>query len=299
METVVLGAGGQLGAELTRRLAGTPVAVFDRKALDVSDGQRLQEVLRRLRPRVVVNAAAFTHVDDCERRPVDAFRVNALAVRDLAIVCAEMGVRLVHVSTNYVFDGARDRPYDEDDPPAPLSVYGTSKLAGEYFVRAIAPRWLIVRTSGVFGAPPGGGGRGNFVEAMLRLAEDGPFPVRVVGDQVFAPTHAGDLARTIIALVERDVRGVVHVTNAGACTWFEFAAAIFALAGLRPRLRAVTSAEYSGLARRPAYGVLGRRRLAAAGLDNLPHWRQALAAYLAARGRLAASEEGRSVPAGA
>jgi dTDP-4-dehydrorhamnose reductase len=287
MRTVVLGAGGQYGAEVVRRLSGRDLEAFDRAALDIGDAARLREVLLRMRPEVVVNAAAFTSVDACEDEPERAFWINAQAVRHLAQACAEIDALLVHMSTDYVFDGSKGRPYDEDDPPGPLSVYGTSKLAGEYFVRAIAPRWLIVRTSGVYGLAGAATPRGNFVETMLRLADDGR-PVRVVADQVLVPTAASDLARAVVALVDRGRHGLVHVTNGGACSWFEFASTIFRLAGLAPELRPVTSREFGARARRPAYSVLGRRRLAAAGLDDLPPWRDALAGYLAGRGRLAA-----------
>ncbi len=295
MKVVVAGATGQLGQELVSALAGERVQAFSRHELDLCDFPYTRAVLSEHRPEVVINAAAFTRVDDCETEPERAFWVNAFAVRHLAKVCAEFGSILVHISTDYVFDGARTSPYTEDDTPNPLSVYGTSKLAGECFVRSLAPRYIVVRTSGLYGPAGVASRRGNFVETMLRLAERGG-PVRVVTDQVLSPSSSRDVASKIVELVRQDRRGLFHVTNAGQCSWFEFAREIFALAGRAPVLEPITAAAFGARARRPAYSVLSHARLADAGLDDLRSWRDAVTAYLRERGRLAAPAGGRSQP---
>jgi dTDP-4-dehydrorhamnose reductase len=183
-------------------------------------------------------------------------------------------------------------PYAEDDTPNPLSVYGVSKLAGESFARNLAPRHLVVRTSGVYGAAGAATRRGNFVEAMLRLADAGR-EVRVVTDQVLTPTPARSVARKIVDLVNRGWSGTVHVTSTGQCSWFEFAQEIFRQAKLAPRCVPTTAEAYGARARRPRYSVLAHGRLAAAGADDMPSWRQALAGYLRERGRLAVMPQAR------
>ncbi|MBI3997407.1 MAG: dTDP-4-dehydrorhamnose reductase, partial [Armatimonadetes bacterium] len=235
MNVVVTGATGQLGTELVTALAGEDVESFGRLALDLCDFVYTRRILSEVRPDAVINAAAFTRVDDCESEPERAFWVNTYAVRNLAQVCADLGCVLVHVSTDYVFDGMKTTPYTEDDPPNPLSVYGVSKLAGEYFVRALTPRHYVIRTSGLYGAAGAASRRGNFVETMLRLAADGR-PIRVVEDCVLAPSSARDVARKIVKVLRTNRFGLYHITNAGQCSWFEFAREIFALAGLTPQL---------------------------------------------------------------
>ncbi|MDR7419829.1 MAG: dTDP-4-dehydrorhamnose reductase [Armatimonadota bacterium] len=284
MSVAITGAAGQLGQELVSLLPDA--AALARADLDITDAAEVRRRLATLRPQVVINAAAFTRVDDCEDDPDLAFRVNAVAVRHLAQVCADLGALLVHISTDYVFDGAKGEPYTEDDTPNPLSVYGASKLAGEHFARALAPH-LVIRTSGVYGAAGAVTRRGNFVETMLRAADAGR-DLRVVADQTLSPTPARVVARKIVELVRCGRRGLYHVASAGQCSWYEFAREIFRLAGLSPRCEPVTAAAYGARARRPRYSVLARARLEAIGADDLPSWQHALAEYLRARRRLAA-----------
>jgi dTDP-4-dehydrorhamnose reductase len=285
MTVVITGAAGQLGHELSS-LVPDAVALA-RADLNIADGPAVRRRLTDLRPGVVINAAAFTRVDDCEDEPELAFRVNALGVRHIAQVCGDLGALLVQISTDYVFDGTKSVPYTEDDSPNPLSVYGASKLAGEHFARNLAPRHLVIRTSGVYGAAGAATVRGNFVETMLRAADAGR-DLRVVTDQVLAPTAARAVARKIVELVRAGRGGVYHVTSTGQCSWYEFAREIFRLAGLSPRCEPTTAAAYGARAPRPRYSVLARTGLAAIGADDLPSWQQALAAYLRERGRLAA-----------
>jgi len=283
VKVAILGAGGQLAHDLIPALAGHELSPFRHGDLDVLDAPRVREVLGALRPDAVINTAAFHRVDDCEAQWEKAFQVNAFAVRELARLCAEMDSTLVHISTDYVFGGGEKRtPYTEADAPYPLGVYGVSKLAGEYFVRTSCPKHFVVRSSGLYGVAGSSGKGGNFVETMIRLAKAGK-PIRVVNDQVLAPTFTHDLADTIRAVLRTESYGLYHIANSGECSWYEFARTIFELAGLSPDFGPTTSAEYKMVARRPAYSVLGSEALPAAGITRPRHWREALAAYLGER----------------
>ncbi|MBM3471592.1 MAG: dTDP-4-dehydrorhamnose reductase [Armatimonadetes bacterium] len=288
MKIVITGATGQLGHELVQALSGNDLAAFGRLELDVCDFVYTRRTIAKIRPEVVINAAALTRVDDCETEPERAFWVNTYAVRNLAQVCADLDCTLVHVSTDYVFDGRKASPYSEDDAPNPLSVYGISKLAGEFFVRSLVRRYYVIRTSGLYGVAGAGTRRGNFVEKIVRAAERGQ-PIRVVDDQVLAPTAAVDVARKIGELLSCDDYGVYHITDAGQCSWFEFAKTALALCGITASIEPISSAEFSARARRPSYSVLARSRLAQIGADDLPPWQEALSGYLRQRARLRVS----------
>ena len=283
MKVVILGANGQLGAELVKALSAWDVYPLARPAFDVRDAAALGETLARIRPAVVVNTAAMTDVDGCEKDVAQAFEVNACGVRNVAGACAQTDAVLVHVTTDYVFDGGKRGPYQEDDAPHPLSVYGISKLAGEYFARNGCHRHLVIRTSGLYGAAGARGKGGNFVETMIRMAREGR-PIRVVNDQVLTPTYARDVACAIKQLLLAQAYGVYHVANSGACSWYEFAGAILARAGLAPALRPITSAEWGAPARRPRYSVLATEKLASTIGSALRPWSAALDVYLAEKG---------------
>ncbi|MBI1914643.1 MAG: dTDP-4-dehydrorhamnose reductase [Planctomycetes bacterium] len=283
MKYAVLGAAGQLGRDLCPRLAGE-VVPLTRADADLTRRGSLRDLLDGLRPDVVINCAAYNLVDRAEDEPDAAFAVNAWAVRELAVACNERGTVLVHFSTDHVFglDAARRTPYAEDDPPGPVSVYGLSKLSGEYLVRALCPRHFVVRTCGLYGARGSGGKGGNFVETMLRLAgERRSLPV--VSDQVCTPTSTVDLASAVVSLLATGTYGLYHVTNAGACSWHEFARMIFELEGIEVDLTAISTAAFGAKARRPAYSVLGATAYRRLGLPTLRSWQEALAAYLAER----------------
>jgi dTDP-4-dehydrorhamnose reductase len=276
----VLGAAGQLGRDLCPRLPGD-LAPLGRDRADLTRPETLRAALEDLRPDVVVNCAAYNLVDQAEAEPGAAFAVNAWGVRELANLCRERGCLLVHFSTDYVFglDEARRVPWAEADAPGPVSVYGLSKLAGEYLVRALCPRSVVVRTCGLYGAWGQGGKGGNFAETMLRLAGAGKL-LRVVDDQVCTPTSTADLAAAVVDLLARDRPGLYHRTNAGACSWYEFARTTFDLAGVRAEVVPVSSREYGARARRPGYSVLEPAACRDLGLAPLRPWREALAAYL-------------------
>jgi len=281
MKVAVTGAAGQLGRALVDRLGARAAWAGGRDALDVRDPAAVSRVLDDVRPDVVINAAAYNDVDGAESDPASAMAVNAVGPGNLARACRERGALLVHVSTDYVFDGAKGEPYREEDCPRPASVYGVSKLAGCLLVAAAGGPHLIVRTSGVFGA---GGNRvkgGSFVERILAKARSGQ-PLRVVNDQVSSPTYAPDLAAALVTLVEQGARGLLHVTNSGACSPYDLAAAALEIAGIHARIEPIRTADLGAPARRPAYSVLDNSRARAAGLPPLRSWRDALAEFLGA-----------------
>ena len=286
MKVMVIGAGGQLGGDLQRLLPASDCVPLTHADIEITDSESVRRTFDRHQPDVVINTAAFHRVDDCETQGERAFHTNALAVRGLAQACRAIGAVFVHFSTDYVFDGEQSEPYVETDRPGPLSVYGASKLAGEYLVAASHPRHFVIRTCGLFGL--GGsrskGGGGNFVETMLRAAALGK-PLRVVSDQVVTPTATADLARKVLQLVKTDAYGLYHITAKDSCSWFEFARTIFELSGVHADLTPVTAEAFGAPARRPRYSVLRNRHLELLGLDDLPLWQDGLRRYLDERSR--------------
>jgi len=285
---LVTGGGGQLASEFEARLAGAAaVAAPSRAKLDVTDDDAVARIFAELRPTVVFNCAAFHNVDVCEREEDRAFAVNARAVKRLAQRCAEHGARLVHMSTNYVFDGTASEPYVEDALPSPRNVYGMSKLAGEHAVLAYAPGGLVVRTAGLYGLHGSVSKGGNFVTRMIaRAREQGS--LRVVADQRLSPTFTADLAAAMVEAVERGTSGVLHLTSAGSCSWHEFTEAIVELAGVDVPVEATATARGAGEIDRPLNGVLASPAAERLGLTPLRHWREALSDYMERAGLRAA-----------
>ena len=282
---LLTGAGGQLAADLaaTFTAAGHEVHSRRREDLDIADERAVRLALDDVRPSVILNAAAYNRVDDAETDAAPAFAVNAYGPRVLARASADAGATLVHYSTDYVVDGARRRPYTEADAPLPLSAYATSKLCGEYFVRALAPRHYVLRVCGLFGQAGRHTRHGNFVETMLRAAAAGR-ALRVVADQIVAPTAARDVAVATLALVAGAAPyDLYHCTASGETSWYDYARAIFDIAGVSADLSPTTAAAYGAPARRPAYSILDNAKLEAAGAPRPRHWREALAEYLASR----------------
>lgn len=293
--TALIGSNGQLGYDIVRAWprsalaqSGSELVSLTHAEIDVTDIDGVRSVFGGVRPDLVINTAAYHRVDDCETTPAEAFRVNALGVKNLAEVCREMGARLVHFSTDYVFSGESKRPYQEDDAANPLSAYGISKLAGEHFLRYILPEdHVIVRSSGLYGLVGASGKGGNFIESVLRIAREGQ-PLRVVNDQVSCPTYTADLARVVLEVLARGGRGTYHLTNAGQCSWYDFAGALFDMLGLKPDLQPTTSAEYNAAAKRPAYSVLANSRLKELDIVQPRPWQEALGDYLILRGHISA-----------
>jgi dTDP-4-dehydrorhamnose reductase len=264
---------------------GWEVRRFDRQSLDVTNSPGVEQALAAADPQVVINAAAYNQVDVAESEPLAAFQANALAVRNLAMGCRQVDARLLHFSTDYVFDGTKGSAYVETDLPHPLGAYAVSKYAGELYACAYLESPLIIRTSGVFG--PGGlfTPRGNFVEVMLRLGKSSN-PIRVVEDHFASPTFAPALADRSADMVEKGFKGLFHVGGGEPISWYAYAALIFELAGLRPELKPTNEREYRTAARRPKYSALSNSKMEAAGIAPMPSLREALTEYLAARNSL-------------
>jgi len=280
----IFGSGGQLGVELKTELQarGYDVCGYERTSVDITDQTKVEHTLAELDPAIVFNAAAYNQVDVAEKEPLAAFQVNALAVRNLALACRQCDAKLVHFSTDYVFDGLAGRAYTEQDETRPLGAYAVSKLAGELYARAYLDNVLIVRTSGVFG--PGGWNtaRGNFVELMLRLAAQKQ-PIRVVEDHVASPTYAPALAMRTIDLVERDATGIFHAGGGAPISWFDWAVKIFEAAGVQPALRPTNEREFRTAARRPRYSALSNGKMEALGVAPMPSLGEAIREYLTKR----------------
>jgi dTDP-4-dehydrorhamnose reductase len=284
---LITGGGGQLASDLEGQLrTDAEVVAPSRADLDITDDAAVRAVFDDVRPAVVYNCAAFHNVEVCEREEDRAFEVNARAVKRLAARCAEHGARLVHLSTNYVFDGAADRPYGEDELPSPRSIYAISKLAGEHAALAYAPGALVVRTAGLYGLHGSVSKGGNFVTRMIGRARE-QSGLKVVADQRLTPTFTSDLACGILAAVEADVTGTLHITNSGATSWHGFTEAIMELAGVSVPVEAVSTVRQPGAADRPLNGVLVSPVSEHAGLAPLRSWETALADYLERAGLLA------------
>jgi dTDP-4-dehydrorhamnose reductase len=283
-KVAVFGGAGQLGTELRAEFSarGYQVQAFDRSNVDITDAARVEQKLAEFDPAMVLNAAAYNQVDVAEKEPLAAFQVNALAVRNLAMACRQTDAKLVHFSTDYVFDGLAGRAYHEEDEPHPLGAYAVSKLAGELYAHAYLDHPLIIRTSGVYGPAGIGTSRGNFVETMLRLAAKGQ-TIRVVEDHAASPTYAPALAARTADLVERDAAGTFNLGGGSPITWFDWAGKIFSAAGLNPPLKPTTEREFRTPARRPRYSALSNAKAEALGIAPMPSLDEAIQAYLRAR----------------
>lgn len=283
---VVIGRAGQLGSELVKEFSsrGWKVVGFDRKALNITDLNDVEHALNSAAPDLVLNAAAYNQVDVAEREPLAAYMVNGLAVRNIAVACRQIDACLVHFSTDYVFDGTAGRPYVESDEPHPISAYGVSKLAGEYYARAYLDESIVIRTSGVFGPAGVGTSRGNFIELMLRLANGGQ-PIRVVEDHIASPTYAPELARLTADLVNKKARGVFHGGGERAISWYDYAKLIFQAARVTPELHATNEREYRTAAKRPKFSALENARAAEFGIAPMPSLETCIERYLSKRAK--------------
>lgn len=276
MKILITGSKGQLGLELTKQLEKEKkyeIIATDRDELNIIDINSVNEFLLNNKPDVVINCAAHTAVDLCETDVENAYKINAVGPRNLAIVCEKIGAKLVQVSTDYVFDGNGTRPYREDDTTCPNSIYGTSKLMGENFVREFCSRYFVVRTAWLYGEG------NNFVRTMLKLAETNS-ELNVVNDQFGSPTSTVDLAKAIIDLMNTEHYGVYHGTCEGQCSWYDFAKKIFEIKNIDIKVNPVTSEEFKRPAPRPAYSVLDNFMLKLVGLNSFRTWEKSLEEYL-------------------
>jgi dTDP-4-dehydrorhamnose reductase len=283
----VIGSTGQLGTDVVQVLteAGAyQVYPLSHREIECTDLVSVRQALTAVGPGVVINCAAFVRVDECETRPEEAFRVNAIGALVVARACAGLDALCVYISTDYVFDGEKGEPYTEHDPPCPINVYGTSKLAGEYLVQQACPRWLIVRVASLFGKAGARGKGGNFVETVLRKAWAGE-PLKVVDDIRMSPTYTVDAARALEWLIRQGATGLFHLANAGACSWYEFAHKALDLANPNARLERLSTAAYPSQARRPKNSSLRSSRIRSPE-NRVRSWDEALGDYLRAKGHL-------------
>lgn len=287
MKILIIGADGQLGTDLGKVIPKkeqiVPLTIKD---IDITDKRKTLAVIEKHSPEVVINTAAYHRVDDCEDHEAEAFAVNAIGVKNVAEACRAIDAALVHISTDYVFDGEKKNPYVETDVPNPQSIYGISKLAGEFCVKCLLEKYFIVRSAGLYGAAGClGKGGGNFVENMIGRSEAQP-ELKVVKDEVLSPTYTLDLAKKIYQLVQTGHFGLYHIVNHGKCSWYEFAVKIFDLLGKKVKIIPMTGSEYKTKARRPKYSALQNAKLAELGMDDLRDWQEALKAYLLEKGYL-------------
>ncbi len=276
MKILILGYKGMLGHELVDVFQkDNELVLWDQGQIDISQKEEVIKKVGELKPDIVINAAAYTAVDDAESNKDLAYQVNSYAVGFLATVCKEINALLVHFSTDYVFDGENHLGYKENHSYQPLNMYGKSKALGEKLILDIEPRYYLIRTSWLFGKH----GK-NFVETMLRLANEGK-DLKVVNDQFGSPTYAKDLAKKVKELIEsHQPSGIYHITNLGACNWYDFALKIFELADLKPNVKPVKSEEFPTPAKRPTYSMLVNTKL-----SPMRKWEEALKEYLTETGR--------------
>ena len=275
MRTLIVGVQGMLGSDLITHIPnGQQVIGTDIDDFDITNQEETLRALVQIKPAWVINAAAYTQVDRCEEEREQAFQVNTAGVKNLALACKEIGTKLLHVSTDYVFDGKTKKPYREGDAPNPLSVYGQSKAEGESAVQNILDDFIIVRTGGLYGK-----GGPNFVNTIVKMAQERD-ELTVVNDQWVSPTYTVDLSKAIGTLVKLSPNGIFHVVNSGHCTWHEFACTIVEEIGSTSRVIPISSEHYNRPAARPAFGVLDCSRFTQVTKTTMRPWKEALREYL-------------------
>lgn len=289
MKVAVTGSTGQLGGDivdvLTQR-GDVEVAALAHEDVELRDLESVKAALSKHKPDAVINSAAFHQVDACENDPKSAFEVNAVGAWNVARACAEAGAWCIYISTDYVFDGAKGAPYTEQDLPRPLNVYGVSKLAGEHLTLAASPDFAVARVASVFGKRGARGKGGNFIEAILKKAKASE-NLTVVNDTPMTPTYTMDAAKALTQLVQKRPSGLVHVTNRGACSWFDFAKKAVELCGLAVQVAPVPSSTYPSKVKRPTYSALAGERLDAMLAKPMRAWPEALKDYLIEKGHIA------------
>jgi dTDP-4-dehydrorhamnose reductase len=280
MKVAIIGSNGQLGSDLLEVFSPKhEVVALNHSDIEVVDIDNVKSVLTTCKPDVVINTSAYHNVPLCEQNPDQAFAINGKGPLNLARVCTEIDARLVHYSTDYVFDGAKMKPYVETDYCNPLNVYGVTKLSGENFVLNYASRPYVVRVSGIYGKVPCRAKGGNFVTTMLKLAKEKP-EVRVVNDEVLTPTPTSAIAANTLSLVTSDAYGLYNMTCEGECSWYEFAKTIWDTLQLQTPLYPASVKDFPLVVKRPFYSVLENRNLNQIGINQMPHWKESLIQFL-------------------
>lgn len=277
MNVLITGADGQLGLELQKQLRHLykkeQIIATDYKTIDITQLNQIEKKFEEYRPQIIINCAAHTAVDKCEEDVENAYKINAIGPKNLAIACEKIRAKLIHISTDYVFDGTNPIARREDDLTSPQSVYGASKLLGEEYVKTFCKKHFIIRTAWLYGEG------NNFVRTMLKLAETNK-ELNVVGDQFGSPTSTMDLAKAIIQLMHTEYYGTFHGTCEGECSWYDFACKVFEIKGIDIKVNKVTSEEFIRPAKRPKYSVLDNFMLRLYGMNTFRNWEEALKDYL-------------------
>lgn len=278
---MITGANGQLGADLVTELKTVyDVIPVTHDIIDLCESEKVESLIAHLEPDILINTAAFHHVEKCEAESKKAYLVNADMPYHLASICASKNIKFIHFSTAYVFDGNQHTPYTEETLAHPLNEYGKSKLTGEKMVLSCNPNALIIRVSALYGTHPCRAKNGlNFVQLMLKLARE-KGEVTVVNDEFVAPTYTADIARQIIPILQHNLTGIIHLNAEGSCSWYEFAEEIFRYTNTPVKLSASSAATNTSVVKRPAYSVLSNHVLQTQGLNCMPHWKEGLHQYL-------------------
>ena len=273
MKIALTGSDGMLGSDIRKVFSDVDLANFTIHDFDITDLDDSVKAVKEIKPDYLIHVAAYTDVDGSESRPEEAILVNGVGAKNITIACEEAGCPVVYISTDYVFDGAKEETYNEWDKTNPINVYGLSKLLGEQFVASLTNRFYIVRTSWLYGK----NGR-NFVDTIIRLLSERD-EIDVVNDQVGSPTYTYDLAKKLRELIGRGY-GTYHITNASHCSWYEFAVEIAKLKGINKNINPTTTENFKRPAKRPAFSVLGNTMLRLEGIEPARHWKEALSDYL-------------------
>ncbi len=283
MNIAIIGADGQLGSDIAAKLKleGLGVIELVRSDIEISNRYSVNSIINKnLNAELVINTAAFHHVEKCEGDPVTSFIVNGAGAANIAYACSELDIPLIHISTDYVFDGRKKKPYLESDLPNPLNVYGNSKLTGEHLIRSITDRSYILRLSGIYGRNICIEKGYNFVDKILKIGEE-KGEVKVVDDEILTPTFTEDIAAQILLMITKKAEyGVYHVSAEGSCSWYEFTKEIFRLKDNGVKVHKAAPGEFSGGVQRPAYSVLENKHLKDQGLNIMTDWKDGLERYI-------------------
>jgi dTDP-4-dehydrorhamnose reductase len=280
MKVAVIGANGQLGTDLVEVLSAQhDVIGLNHAEIEITDIDSVKNVLSSAKPDLVLNTAAYHIVPEAEKFPDKAFHINGTAVLNLSKICHELDIRLVHYSTDYVFDGKKRKPYTEDDCPNPLSVYANSKLSGEYFALNYSDKSYVIRISGIYGKAPCRAKGGNFITTMIKLAKGKP-EVRVVDDEILTPTPTYQIAKNTAELIKTDAFGLYHMSCEGEVSWYQFARVIWDTLQLETPLYPASVKDFPSVVKRPCYSVLENKNLSQLGINHMPDWKEALKFFL-------------------
>lgn len=282
MKIAVIGANGQLGKDICEKIviANNELIELNHDRIEISNIECVSYVLKEVKPDIVINTAAMHNVEKCENDPERSFKVNGIGAMNLSHICNDLNSTLIHISTDYVFDGSKKKPYIEIDKPLPLNVYGNTKLSGEYFIESIAKKYFILRVSGIYGKNPCRAKGTNFIDLMLKLAKERD-EIRVVDDEILTPTFTEDIADQIVKILNMDAEyGLYHVTAEGSCSWFEFAREIFSVSKTNIVLNKAAPGEFAIKVNRPKYSVLENKFLNDQNINIMPLWKNGLTRYL-------------------